>query len=118
MKRQRIDKPLVILSGEIKTPPFSEFARRTAGFLLRQLQKGQRLVMPDSRPMPGVGSRCHELRIEDSTNRVSWRIMYRIDDEAILVVAIFLKKSEKTPLHVIIECKRRLARYDRIRRTC
>ena len=32
------DKTLVILSGEIKTPPLSTEARREAGFLLRRLQ--------------------------------------------------------------------------------
>jgi hypothetical protein len=32
-------KPLLLLSGEIKTPPFSEEARRKAGFLLRMVQR-------------------------------------------------------------------------------
>jgi hypothetical protein len=32
------DKPLVWLSGEIKTPPFGPEARFEAGFLLRRLQ--------------------------------------------------------------------------------
>ncbi len=36
-------KPLVILHGEIKTPPFSEEARRDAGYLLRKLQAGDNL---------------------------------------------------------------------------
>jgi phage-related protein len=59
------DKPLVWLEGEIKTPPFSQAARMEAGYLLRKLQQGETLEMPHSRPMPSIGSRCHELRIND-----------------------------------------------------
>jgi len=39
------DKPLIWLSGEIKTPPFSQNARLEAGFLLRKRQKGKMLVI-------------------------------------------------------------------------
>jgi len=35
-----IEKPLVWLHGEVKTPPFSKKARLEAGFLLRRLQRG------------------------------------------------------------------------------
>jgi hypothetical protein len=59
------DKPLAWLHGEIKTPPLSTEARVQTGLLLRRLQRGERLEMPHSRPMPIVGSRCHELRIQD-----------------------------------------------------
>jgi hypothetical protein len=61
------DKPLVWLEGEIKTPPFSQAARLEAGYLLRKLQQGEALGMPHSRPMPSIGSRCHELRINDES---------------------------------------------------
>jgi len=54
-----------LLDGEVKTPPLSAAARVEAGFLLRQLQQGVRLGMPHSRPMPSIGTRCHELRIND-----------------------------------------------------
>ena len=59
------DKPLVWLHGEIKTPPFSVEARVETGVLLRRLQRGDRLSLPHSRPLPGLGPRCHELRIPD-----------------------------------------------------
>ena len=75
------DKPLVWLKGEIKTPPFSKDARIEAGVLLRRLQRGVKLGMPESRAMPTIGRRCHELRVEDE-NR-TWRIVYRIDDDAV-----------------------------------
>lgn len=46
-----------------------------AGFLLRALQRGDKLSMPYSRPMPSIGQRCNELRIVDE--RMDWRIVYR-----------------------------------------
>ena len=58
------NKPLAWLHGEIKTPPFSRAARMEAGYLRRLLQKG--VGMPQSRPMPVVGPRCHELRVRDA----------------------------------------------------
>lgn len=70
------DKPLVWLHGEIRTPPFSRAARVEAGYLLRLLQKGQAVGMPQSRPMPVVGPRCHELRVRDA--EADWRIVYRL----------------------------------------
>jgi phage-related protein len=103
-------KPLFILEGEIKTPPFSAEARQEAGWLLRMVQDGDSLGMPRSRPMPSIGPRCHELRIRDET--VNWRIFYRIDDDAIVVAGIFEKKTQKTPKRVIDLCKRRLRDYD------
>ena len=71
------DKPLVWLHGEVKTPPFSIEARIEAGTLLRRLQSGESIGMPQSRPMPTIGKRCHELRITDED--VTWRIVYRTD---------------------------------------
>jgi len=58
-------KPLVWLRGEVKTPPFSDRARAEAGYLLRLLQDGERLRLPESRPMPMIGPNCHELRVVD-----------------------------------------------------
>ena len=104
------DKPLVWLHGEVKTPPFSREARLEAGFLLRRLQQGHRLAMPQSRPMPVVGVRCHELRIGDTT--VTWRIVYRIDADAIVIGDVFNKKTAATPRSVIEVCKRRFREYD------
>ncbi len=104
------DKPLVWLRGEVTTPPFSSNARRETGFLLRMLQSGERLSMPQSRPMPSVGRRCHELRISDE-NQI-WRILYRVDEDAILVLHVFSKKSGRTPKSVIDACREILKRYD------
>ena len=66
--------------------------------------------MPHSRPMPSVGKRCHELRIRDEGR--FWRIVYRIDDDAIVIAEVFAKQSNKTPRKVIEICRKRLAEYD------
>lgn len=98
------------LHGEVKTPPFSAAARYEAGFLLRMLQKGENIGMPASRLMPTIGPRCRELRVNDSGN--TWRIIYRIDDDAIVILEVFAKKTRATPKAVIETCKTRLKRYD------
>ncbi len=104
------DKPLAWLHGEIKTPPLTKSARLEAGFLLRQLQRGDLLSMPQSRPMPSIGPRCHELRINDAT--VTWRVVYRIDTDAIVILEVFAKKTGKTPKAIIDTCRKRLKEYD------
>jgi phage-related protein len=66
--------------------------------------------MPQSRPMPSIGRRCHELRINDSSG--SWRLIYRVDADAIVIAEVFSKKTEKTPKAVVEACRRRLKEYD------
>ena len=105
-----MDKPLVWLQSEIKTPPFSEAAPVEAGVLLRQLQRGELLSLPHSRPMPSIGNRCHELRVLDKD--VSCRIIYRIDSDAIVIADVFSKKTTRTPTVAVERATRRLKRYD------
>lgn len=112
IKDWRLGKPLAWLHGEITTPPFSQEAKIEAGFLLRRLQQGETLSMPQSRPMPNVGRRCHELRVRDE--EVTWRIVYRIDSDAIVILEVFAHKSSTTPHEVVETCKRRLVAYDRL----
>ena len=106
----RDDKPLVWMQGEVKTPPFSKPARLKAGFLLRLLQRGEKLAMPQSRPMPSIGRRCHELRVRD--DKMNWRIIYRIDEDAVVILEVFSKKTGRTPNSVIDICRARLREYD------
>ena len=106
------DKPLVWLHGEVKTPPFSAEARVEAGVLLRRLQRGERLSLPQSRPMPSIGPRCHELRIPDAD--ATWRMVYRLDSEAIVIGEVFSKKTQATPKHVIEACRGRFKAYDAV----
>ena len=108
----RTDKPLVWLRTEIKTPPLSAEARLEAGFLLRRLQQGESLSLPHSRPMPGLGKRCHELRISD--HGVAWRIIYRIDPDAIVILDLFQKKTAQTNSQALERSRKRLREYDLI----
>lgn len=108
------DKPLAWLYGEVKTPPFSQVARLEAGFLLRRLQRGELLGMPHSRPLPGLGTRCHELRVNDVTG--NWRLIYRVDTDAIVIAEVFCKKTQKTPKAILELCRRRLKEYDYARK--
>ncbi|MGA2623860.1 MAG: type II toxin-antitoxin system RelE/ParE family toxin [Bacteroidota bacterium] len=105
------EKPLVWLHGEVKTPPLSSAARIETGYLLRQLQMGPKLSMSHSRPMPSIGVRCHELRINDENK--TWRIVYRIDPDAIVILEVFEKKSNETPTNVAENCRRRIRLYEK-----
>jgi phage-related protein len=105
-----MDKPLVWLHGEVKSPPLSFAARLEAGLLLRRLQRGEKLGMPQSRPMPTIGPRCHELRINDEG--ATWRIVYRNDPDAVVILEVFSKKTAQTPKPVIDNSKRRMKVYD------
>lgn len=104
------NKELFWLHGEVKTPPMSAEARIEAGYLLRKLQQGELLSMPHSRPMPSIGARCHELRIPDE--KTTWRIVYRIDDNEILILEVFNKTTRETPKKIITVCKKRIRDYD------
>jgi phage-related protein len=105
-----VRKPVVWLHGEVKSPPFTLEGRQEAGMLLRLLQEGERLGMPQAEPLPDVGPRCGALRVRDAGH--NWRIMYRIDPDAVLVIEVYSKKSRKIPDEVIDRCKLRLKWYD------
>ncbi len=66
--------------------------------------------MPHSRPMPGIGPRCHELRIQDDEE--TWRIVHRLDPDAVVIAEVFSKKTKTTPQYVLRNCQRRLRLYD------
>lgn len=97
------------LKGEVKTPPFGEAARIEAGFLLRRLQQGEALALPHSRPMPAIGTWCHELRITDRDQ--TWRIMHYVASDAVVILDVSSKKTEATPAGVLDTCRKRLATY-------
>jgi phage-related protein len=70
--------------------------------------------MPESRPISEIGARVHELRIKDLRKKVEWRIVYRTDPDAVLILGVFEKKTRNTPRPVIDACQRRLTDYDAI----
>jgi phage-related protein len=111
-----IPKELVWFVQALQTPPAGPAARREAGFLIRLLQQGERLSLPESRPMRSIGRRVHELRIEDAAMGLTWRIIYRIDDDAILIVDWFHKKTKTTSKADIARSRDRLSKYDAARK--
>ena len=92
----------------MKSPPFSAEARAEAGYLLR-LQEGERLSLPESRPMPRIGANCHELRVVDEN--VAWRIVYALMTDAVVILGVFQKKTRATPKQLMDEARKRLKRY-------
>ncbi len=102
------------MRGEVKTPPFSRASRVEAGFLLRRLQNGELIEMPASRPMPMIGAGCHELRVDDGA--VTWRIVYYVASDAVVILDVFQKKTRTTPKHVLDTARKRLREYQRIAR--
>lgn len=100
------------LHGEVRTPPLSATASLETGVLVRRLQRGELLSPPHSRPIPSIANRCHELRIMDK--EATWRVIYRIDADAIVIADVFKKKTQTTPRHVIEACRLRLHKYDAI----
>ena len=62
--------------------------------------------------MPNVGRRCHELRVSD--DRETWRVIYRPDEDALLIIETFKKKTQKTPVEILRLCRKRLSVYDRL----
>ena len=113
MTAQITNKEIVWMHGEVKTPPFSKEARLETGFLLRKLQEGETLSMPQSRPMPSIGGNCHELRVIDKNE--TWRIVYHLNTDEIVILEVFSKKTKQTPKNVIENCKNRLDLYKKIR---
>jgi phage-related protein len=50
------------------------------------------------------------LRIQDVG--ATWRIVYRTDDDAIVIAGVFSKRTRATPREVIDVCRKRLWEYD------
>ena len=98
------------LKAQVKSPPIGADARRHAGLLLRSLPSGGLLGLPESRPMPSIGANVHELRIRDGKR--DWRVIYRIDHDAIVIAAVFEKRTQKTPKRVVETAQLRLKEYD------
>ena len=62
--------------------------------------------------MPAIRPRCHELRVVDE--RATWRVIYRIDADAIVIADVFGKTTRATPKSVIASAKRRFRDYDTV----
>ena len=86
---------------------FPENLRREFGKVIFDLQKGEKLYMPLSRPMPSVARGVEELRIKDRSG--AYRVFYytRLAD-SVLIFHAFSKKTQKTPPHEIALAQKRL----------
>lgn len=81
--------------------------RREFGKAIFDLQNGQTLSMPLSRPMPSVGPGVSELRVK--TRQGNYRIFYYTHgDTGVVVFHTFNKKTEQTPKHEIEVGRKRL----------
>jgi phage-related protein len=79
---------------------FPENVKRELGKAIFDLQKGERLGMPLSKPMRQVSVGVEELRIKDRSG--AFRVFYyaRLLDRIVIFHA-FAKKTQKTPQHEI-----------------
>ena len=59
--------------------------------------------------MPAIDARCHELRIVDEN--ATWRILYHVSDDAVVILEVFSKKTRATPKQVLDSAKTRLKKY-------
>ena len=86
---------------------FPEEVRRELGKAIFDLQKGEKLSMPLSRPMPSVASGVEELRVRDRSG--AYRVFYytRLADSVVIFHA-FVKKTQQTPMHEIVLAQKRL----------
>ena len=75
---------------------FPKEARIRLGKGLFRLQMGERMGMPNARPMPGVAAGASELRVkgEDGNYRAFY---YVASARGILVFHAFAKKTRRTP---------------------
>lgn len=86
---------------------FPEDVRREFGKAIFDLQKGERLSMPLSRPMPSVAEGVEELRVKDRAG--AYRVFYFTKlAAAVLIFHAFVKKTLTTPPHEIALAQKRL----------
>ena len=109
-KRPKASKPLVWLRREVRSPPLSRNARVQLGYRRRLLQEGMVLGMPHCRSLKAAGRSCYELRVRDAG--VNWRLVFRVDHDAVVVAGLFTKTSRAATDRLIEKSRRRLAEYD------
>lgn len=101
-------RPVLLHPGaraEMREMPLT--IRKRLGRLLEELQRGQSLKMPHSRPMPIVGSGVEELRVKDESGQYR-AFITRKSKDGIVVLHVFGKKSQQTPRGAIELARRRL----------
>lgn len=86
---------------------FPAEVRKEIGKAVLDLQRGAKLTMPLSKPIPAVASGVEELRLRDRAGiyRVFYFTRYV---HGILVFHAFVKKTQKTPQREIVIGQKRL----------
>ena len=51
---------------------------------------------------------------ESMTGTKSWRIIYHVASDALVILDVFSKKTQSTPLQTLEVCRKRLAAYLRV----
>ena len=59
--------------------------------------------------MAMIGGQCHERRITDRDQ--IWRIIYHVATDAIVILDVFSKKTQTSPVQSLEVCRKRLAVY-------
>ncbi len=78
--------------------------RREAGFQLNKVQMGD--DPDDWKPMPSIGAGVAEIRVRDTSG--AYRVIYVAKFiEAVYVLHVFRKKTQKTSLHDIALARQR-----------
>lgn len=103
------DKPVVWLCDKPESPPLSSSAQDEAGWLIRQLQQGE-TNLPESKKVKTTS--FFRIRFEDDEKNTSWRIYYRVDEDAVIVIDICAKNTQQIPKHVMARLIKRLKAYD------
>jgi len=85
---------------------FPEIIRKRLGRLLYDLQAGENLSFPSSKPMNIIATGAHELRI--TSKEGAFRVMYITVNNRVLIFHAFTKKTQKTPQIQIEVSKKRL----------
>lgn len=86
---------------------FPEPIKKELGKAIRDLQKGENLSMPLSRPMKSVGKGVEELRVKDASGIYRTFYLTRLKDR-IVVFHAFMKKTQKTSQKEISTGQKRL----------
>jgi phage-related protein len=86
---------------------FPDAVRRELGKAIFDLQRGDKLTMPLSRPMPSVAVGVAELRIRDR-NGIYRAFYYTSSQRGILVFHAFVKKTNATAYDDIAAGRKRL----------
>ena len=86
---------------------FPADVRKMIGQAILELQKGEKLFMPLSRPVKLVGPGVEEIRSKDSRGLYRTFYVSQMKDR-IIVFHAFMKKTQKTPKQEIKTAKKRL----------